>query len=166
MELEVTLQDGPHGLPPSYAPSGIGDRRDRAAHEGVALWEITLTLMIRGPESWWKQAGPYFREIVWLRSRPEQGDDQRQLTQDDFEDELPSSFLEHLNTLISGGNRSSLKTMLPDSFIRTGIVQTNMETLATILKERGHYDAGHWKDFCSRLREMEETGRILNDIRP
>ncbi len=161
MELEVTLQDGPHNTPSKGDSTGLENRRDRDAHNGVALWEMTLTLMIRGPEGWWNQAAAYFPEIVWLRGRPGATDEQRQLTPEDFEDELPQSFLAHLNGLVTAGNRAALRSQLPESFIRTGLAHTTMETLATVLREREHYNAGPWKDFCRSLREIPETAAIL-----
>ncbi len=161
MKLEVILQDGPHGASSPKQPSVIARRDGRLTYNGVAYWEITLTLQIRGPVSWWKQGKNYFHDVVWLRSHPEVEDDQRRLTQDDFEVNLPETLLEHLNSLIRDGKRGTMLTQLPDSFIRTGVVHTTMETIHEILEERGHYNAGHWQDFCNLVRELPGIGPIL-----
>lgn len=162
MRLEVALHDGIHTAPSSGRPTAIVKRHNHTAHNGVALWEITLTLKIRGPESWWKQAHKYFPEIVWLRNRPDIDDETRQLTADDFEDAIPQSVIAHLNNLSATGNREALRLQLPNSFIRTGLAHTTMATLTQIDRERRHYSSGHWLEFCERLHEIPEIVSILD----
>jgi len=166
MVLEISIHDGPNGPQRPQSAAGIADRREYTAVDTIALWEITVTLMIRGPELWWKQAGKYFPEIVWLRARPGSNDDERCLEQSDFEDPVPEGILSHLNGLIESGNREALQAQLPDSFLRTGLTHTTMETLATILRERGHYNGGHWHEFCRRLGEIPKIYQVLERSTP
>ncbi|MFP4153930.1 MAG: hypothetical protein ACLFR8_06885 [Alkalispirochaeta sp.] len=166
MVLEITLHDGPNGPQRSEHAVGIAGRNGYTAFNKIALWEITVTLMIRGPESWWKQARKYFPEIVWLRARPGSDGEERRLEQADFEEIVPAGILAHLNGLIESGNREALQTQLPDSFLRTGLTHTTMETLATILRERGHYNGGHWYEFCRRLGEIPKIYQLLDRSAP
>ncbi|MDA3948198.1 MAG: hypothetical protein PF508_03140 [Spirochaeta sp.] len=158
MVLDVSLHTGPHRGP----ASGIAAREQHSSHGDSALWEITLTLAIRAPEQWWKQAQRYFPEIAWFRARPELAEDERRLVPEDFEEPVPSGVIDHLNALLDAGNREALRLQLPDSFIRHGLAHTTMEVLARISRERGHYNAGHWKAFVEQLHELPEVGEIFS----
>jgi hypothetical protein len=98
---------------------------------------------------------------MWLRSRPAVPDHERVLLQEDFEAPIPERLLDYLNSLATGDTRSVLKAQLPESFLRSGVIHTNMETILTVLRERGHYSSGHWHLFCHGLREMESLQPLL-----
>ncbi|MEX2445215.1 MAG: hypothetical protein WD492_16545 [Alkalispirochaeta sp.] len=159
--LEVELTDGPHGLDHARSLRAVTGRTDPSRRNGVVLWNVTLTLTVRAPDSWWNQARQYFPNVMWLRSRSDVPDDQRALLQDDFENPVPVRLLEYLNSLASSDTRSVLKAQLPESFLRSGVIHTNMETVLTVLRERGHYNSGHWHLFCHGLRGMESLQPLL-----
>ena len=161
MRMEISIQDGLHGPKIPDTRTGIERRKAYVTHQDVALWQITLTLHIRAPESWWKQAQHYFPEIVWIRGRPDSEDSSRRLKQNDFEDEVADSVLAHLNSLIESNNREALLIQLPNSFLRTGLVHTNMDVILRIDRERSHYNAGHWYEFCRRIRTLREIERVF-----
>ena len=69
--------------------------------------------------------------------------------------------LDHLNSLAHGDSRADLHAKLPESFLRSGVVHTNMETILTILRERGHYNSGHWYGFCRSVRGMESLAPLI-----
>lgn len=159
--LEVELTDGPHEGASAQQLGSAEQREALPDHDGSLLWSMTLTLGIQGPGSWWRQASSYFPEVLWLRARPEEPDHLRRLRQDDFEQAVPEKFLEHLNELARQQQRAALAAQLPGSFLRKGMVQTNLETLADILHERGHYRHGHWFLFCEAIRGMTPLARYL-----
>ncbi len=159
--LEVELTDGPHGLDHARSLRAATGRTESSQRNGVVLWNVTLTLTVRAPDAWWNQARQYFPEVMWLRSRPDIPDDSRALLQEDFENPIPERLLEYLNSLADAGTRSVLKAQLPESFLRSGVVHTNMETVLTVLRERGHYSSGHWHLFCHAIREMESLQPLL-----
>ena len=162
MILDVSLHAGPHRGP----ASGIAAREQHDSHGGTALWEITLTLSVRAPEQWWKQANRYFPEIAWFRARPELAEEDRRLVPEDFEESIPTGVIEHLNGLLDAGNREAVRSQLPQSFLRHGLVHTTMDVLARIQRERGHYNAGHWKAFVDQLHELSAVGDILASAPP
>ncbi|MFO8043160.1 MAG: hypothetical protein R6U25_08165 [Alkalispirochaeta sp.] len=159
--LEVALTDGPHGLDHARSLRAVTGRTEPSRRNGVVLWDVTLTLTVRAPDSWWKQAHQYFPDVLWMRSRSDVPDDQRLLLQEDFENPIPEGLLEHLNSIAGHGTRSVLKAQLPESFLRSGVIHTNMETVLTVLRERSHYSAGHWHLFCRGIREMESIQPLL-----
>ena len=166
-QLEVMLQSGPHGLEQARTLHDTAARNGRGRGGGFMLWNVTLTLQIFAPDSWWRQARQYFPEVLWLRSRseskPDEPDSARRLSQADFENPVPQRLLDHLNALASEGTRAALKAQLPESFLRSGVVHTNMETILTILRERGHYNAGHWHLFCAAVRGMDGLQTFMQD---
>lgn len=160
--LHVTLEEGPHGTSQGEHLREAG-ARGTGSRQGLLLWNITVTLKILAPESWWKQARQYFPDTFWMRRRPSESDDHRRLTQDDFETPVPAALLEHLNALAGAGDRDTLRSRLPESFIRVAIVHTNVDTLATILDQRGHYDRGHWHLFCSQILDHPELSPFFGE---
>lgn len=164
MVLEVSLHSDVSPISSIDRPAGIARRTEHLDHEGLALWEIAVTLNIRAPELWWKQAQRYFYDIVWLRARPELADDQRRLIANDFEEPIPAAFIDRLNTLLDAGNRQTVRAQLPDSFLRTGLAHTTVDTIAKIITERGHYDAGHWYEFCRQIYEIAPIAEVLRAL--
>jgi hypothetical protein len=159
--LEVSLEDGPHGLVQARSLHTVGERDDRHHRNGIMLWNVTLTLRVLAPDSWWHQARQYFPEVLWLRADDSGGDEKRMIRQEDFETDVPEGYLAHLNELIASGSREALQAQLPESFLRSGIVQTNMETILTILHERRHYQTGHWAIFCQTISGMESLAPLI-----
>lgn len=160
--LDVQLAEGPYGEESDPQIHSASQRRELPAPNGNALWGRTVTLRVQAPSSWWKQAAHYFPDILWLRSRPEEPDDQRRLRQEDFEHPVPEKFLAHLNQLAQEQRRSTLAAQMPGSFLRQALVHTNLETVATILHERGHYRHGHWYLFCDAIRTIDALRPFLN----
>lgn len=166
MRLEVKLHSGP--VIPERSPQLSEFGGGREAFRSVSIgetehhaWLVTLTLEIVGPELWWKQASPYFPEIVWLRARPEASETERRLTQGDFEEPVPQRLLQQLNDYIAAGDRVTLRSRLPESFLRRAVVHTNLQTLYTIQRERGHYEHGHWHLFCRGVESISELSTLL-----
>jgi hypothetical protein len=159
--LEVTLEEGPHGLVQARTLHPVGERNERFHRNGIMLWNVTVTLRILAPDPWWHQARQYFPDVLWLRSDENSGGEERMIRQSDFETEVPEGYLEYLNELISKGSREALQAQLPESFLRSAIVQTNMETILTILHERRQYQTGHWAIFCQTITGMESLAPLI-----
>ncbi len=172
MIMDVILQDGPRPVEISPEPDALAQRSGAGDNNTPRLWLVTVTLEIRAPVSWWKQARGYFSEVLWIRARPdEEAAGERRFGTRDFEEPVPEAVLDHLNRLVETGARSSLQSRLPASFIRRGVVHTNLSVLRDIMRERGHYNDGHWASFCRFLRNdpvfdpvhgAGETGRREN----
>lgn len=159
--LEVTLEEGPHGLVQARSLHTVAGRDERFHRNGIMLWNVTLTLKILAPDSWWHQAHQYFPDVLWLRSAKNTEDEGRKIRQTDFETDVPDGYLAYLNDLITQGARDALQAQLPESFLRSGIVHTNMETILTILHERRHYQTGHWAIFCQTVTAMESLAPLI-----
>ncbi|POQ98520.1 hypothetical protein AU468_13125 [Alkalispirochaeta sphaeroplastigenens] len=163
MIMDVILQDGPRTIKIPDNTREISLRSNQGEAAQSSLWLSAVTLQIRAPESWWNQARAYFPEVLWLRTRPDTAeDDQRRLTQEDFEAPLPEGVIANLNACIEQKDRSSLRAQLPASFIRTGVVQTNLAVLCDLFRERGHYNDGHWAGFCRILRDEPCLSRAFD----
>lgn len=164
--MEVTLRDGPRTVGFSSESTAFSRRDLDDTDRAPRLWLTTVTLEMRAPVSWWKQARGYFPEVLWVRAREEwDANGDRNLKQDDFEDAVPEALLVQLNELIKTASRSSLQALLPASFIRRGIVHTNLTVLRDILRERGHYNEGHWSGFCTGIREEPELAAVLSALK-
>lgn len=148
MIMEISITEGPRvteALPDTPALR----RRDLANGDKRAdLWCVTLSLDIRAPLSWWKQAKHYLTDVFWLRARPEEQQDARRPQQEDFEQPVPEAVLDYLNGLVDAADRTALQSNLPESFVRRGVTHTNLAVVRGILDERGHYNEGHWAVFC------------------
>lgn len=162
MVFELAVKSGPHSIELSAEYTRILERDSTDEHQAVSLWLRTLTLEVKAPVSWWKQARRYFPDVLWLRLRPrENGTIVKPLIPGDFEEPVPSAVLDHLNALITAGQRSVFHDSIPDSFIRRGVVHTNLAVIRDILDQRGHYNDGHWAEFCRTVRDEETLKKEL-----
>ena len=125
-------------------------------------WATTLSLSVKAPQSWWRQSQVYFPDILWLRAHPELDEERRRISAGDFEDPVPESMVLRLNDLIREGSRTTLNLLIPESFVRNGVIHTNVAVLRDILKERGHYQEGHWNVFCTRLKGLKELRPFIS----
>jgi len=126
--------------------------RDR---EDFHHWATTVILKVAAPQLWWRQATPYFPEIEWLRAHPERDGEKREIEMSDFEEPVGEQIIKRLNDHIRKRERQALAMLLPESFIRHGVVQTNIAVIRDIMKERGHYKTGHWHAFCNQIRSSK-----------
>lgn len=121
--------------------------------------ESPVFLAVQAPQMWWRQAAVYFPDIFWIRSHKELDSSERCLTQQDFEDAVPEALLLRLNEIIITGSRTTFSLLLPDSFIRSGVVSTSTVVLRDIIRERGHYQDGHWAEFCRKITSLFELSQ-------
>ncbi|TVR73030.1 MAG: hypothetical protein EA427_02625 [Spirochaetaceae bacterium] len=162
MIMELSITDGPRTIETLPDSPALLRRGTTEQDQSAGLWFVTLSMEIRAPVSWWKQAQHYFQEILWVRSRPEDDPEGRQLQQNDFEQPVPEAVLDHLNQMVASGDRTALHSSLPDSFVRRGVTHTNLAVLRDIITQRGHYDQGHWAVFCRFLRNEQRLELLFS----
>jgi hypothetical protein len=126
----------------------------------VYLWMIQVTLEIRTPTHWWREAETYFRDIQWIRAND--ATENRLLTQSNFEEPVPPGVLALLNEHAQNKDRERLRRLLPDSFVRRAYVQTDYLTLRRSYHERLRYHSGHWRRYCESLTELPYN-RLLTE---
>jgi len=80
----------------------------------------------------------------------------RPLLQEDFEEGIPSSYLNYLNSCIDGNAPTSfIKKMLPCGFIQERIVCTNYKTLKNIINQRSNHKLPEWSTFCEAMKGLK-----------
>lgn len=130
--------------------------------EGLEDWATTVTLKVAAPQLWWRQVTEYFSEIEWLRAHPDEDPEHRQIEMSDFEEPVGDQIIKRLNDHIRKKERRALAMLLPESFIRHGLIQTNIAVIRDIIKERGHYQTGHWHAFCDQIRSNRTLRSYLD----
>ena len=70
------------------------------------------------------------------------------LTHDNFEQGLPTEWLDYLNGLIQKDEFKRVKALLPEGFLQTRGVVTNYQTLRTVNYQRRNHRLFEWREFC------------------
>ena len=126
------------------------------------LESINISLDITAPRYWWSEFDTYRVGITKQSESTIHTLTRRELTEDDFEYGLPSSFLRDLNEEIDGYKCAehqeekelhfrALKAFLPESFLQRRIVTLNAKTLQNIIAQRINHRLPEWKFFCTTL---------------
>ena len=126
------------------------------------LESINISLDITAPRYWWSEFDTYRVGITKQSESTIHTLTRRELTEDDFEYGLPSSFLRDLNEEIDRYKCAehqeekelhfrALKAFLPESFLQRRIVTLNAKTLQNIIAQRINHRLPEWKFFCTTL---------------
>ena len=87
----------------------------------------------------------------------------RLLIQEDFEVNIPNSYLTYLNSCIEGNAPIEfLKKMLPCGFLQKRILCTNYMTLRNIIVQRSKHKLPEWKSFIQALEGLKYY-RYINE---
>jgi len=94
----------------------------------------------------------------------------RDLTQNDFEYNIPSFYLDHLNKRVKKVRENKieidiLKNDLPEGFLQTRIWNMSYKTLRNIIKQRRKHKLPQWRMFCDYMLKNIEHKEYFEDIK-
>ena len=94
----------------------------------------------------------------------------RDLTQNDFEYNIPSFYLDHLNKRVKKVRENKieidiLKNDLPEGFLQTRIWNMSYKTLRNIIKQRRKHKLLQWRMFCDYMLKNIEHKEYFEDIK-
>jgi hypothetical protein len=122
--------------------------------ESICVW-----IDIKAPRYFWQQFDTYRAGITKQSESTMHTLSSQKLTQEDFEINIPESFLEVLNS-----PSADKKNLLPESFLQRRIVCTNYKVLRHIIKQRHRHRLPQWRAFCSLIREQLKHPEYMEDI--
>ncbi len=126
-----------------------------------ALAFIDVYLDIKACRHWWSQADTY------IFFKPQNSEStmhtilDRELTQNDFANDIPESYLNHLNNLLKAKDLNTLKDCLPEGFIQRRIVKTNYLSLRNMISQRKNHKMPDWKFFCREIISSVSKPELL-----
>ena len=115
------------------------------------LESIVVWLDITAPRYWWQQFDTYRIGMTKQSESTMHTLLKHPLTQENFSDIIPDTWLEELNKMITEGHLMRAKALLPESFLQRRIVCTNYKSLRNIYTQRKHHRLIEWQDFCDLL---------------
>lgn len=115
---------------------------------------LPVAFFIKAPRYWWAEFDTYKIGTTSLSSSTMNTIMKVALTQNNFVDNIPDSYLLHLNNLREQGNWYLLKQHLPESFIQTRLIKTNYATLKTIYNQRKSHKMPEWREFNISLLHL------------
>lgn len=94
----------------------------------------------------------------------------RDLTQNDFEYNIPSFYLDHLNKRVKKVRENKieidiLKNDLPEGFLQTRIWNMSYKTLRNIIKQRRKHKLPQWRMFCDYMLRNIKHKEYFEDIK-
>ena len=129
--------------------------------ENKFLESIQVWLDITAPRFWWQEFDTYRVGITKQSESTMHTLTRKEVTQADFEMEIPWYIVENLNYLLNRYRQDGkeeemfvrVKTNLPEGFLQRRIVNTNYKCLQNIYNQRKDHRLPQWKYFCEELLE-------------
>lgn len=118
------------------------------------LESMVVYLDIDAPRYWWSQFDTYRIGVTKQSESTMHTLFKRAVTADDFEDEIHTFFLHHLNYLIAKGDLVGAKAHLPESFLQRRIVCTNYKALRGVVAQRSNHKLPQWQVLVKALKEQ------------
>lgn len=120
------------------------------------LESIVVWMDIDAPLDWWKQMDTYRAGVTKQSDSTMHTITKRSLLQEDFEEAIPSSYLNYLNSCIDGNAPVNfVSKMLPQGFIQGRTVCTNYKTIRNILLQRAGHKLKEWEVFCDAMKGLK-----------
>jgi hypothetical protein len=148
------------GLSLSYGSSKIRSEQiaPNLAHKDGGhnkfLESIYVWLKVDAPRYWWQEADTYRMSSKQSESTMHTIS-KRPLGQCDFVAPIPEDLLRYLNTLIEANDFTTLKRLLPESYMQLRIWCLSYKTLKNIINQRKNHRLVEWKIFVkSVLKEV------------
>lgn len=170
------------GISLSYTSNPIRSQEiaPNLAHKGGGhskfLESIELWIDIVAPRYIWQEFSTYRHSSVQSESTMHTIM-KKELTQNDFEQEIPTQFLSYLNLLITTYKSSEyynipkndlfleIKNCLPEGFLQRRIVHINYTTLKNIYNQRKNHKLKWWSEFLECvLAQIEHPEFIVKEI--
>lgn len=134
--------------------ANMPQRAEKLAHLGRGeskFLEFMLVWMdITGSRAWWSQFDTY-RHVTKQSESTMHTILKKPLTQSNFREEIPESWLNHLNQLIAEKRLEVVKSLLPEGFLQRRIVCTSYKTLQNMYAQRSNHKLSEWRMFCEYL---------------
>lgn len=133
------------------------------------LESIHIYIKIQAPRYWWSEADTYR-----LSSKQSESTmhtlTKRDLTQNDFEYEIPNFYLEYLNgragaVLSYNIDIDILKNCLPEGFLQTRIWNISYKTLRNIIQQRHDHKLPQWRLFCDYMINNVTHSEYFEDLK-
>ena len=132
---------------------------------------ITMTLDITAPRFWWSEFDTYRVGVTKLSESTMHNLLHKQITNYDFEEQIPQMIIDHLNNLrLLCGSKNDIATMknaLPDGYLQRRIVGINAKCLKNIYEQRKNHRLPQWKMFIKDLGydfDCTEEGRLVKEM--
>ena len=140
-----------------------GGGEDKFLRQAMYWWSV------RGPRFWWCEADTYKVATTAQSESTMHTIMHRELTQEDFEYEIPPFMLGQLNGLIEGYRMTKseeaflkLKNMLPEGFLQRRIWSLSLANMKNIYAQRKKHRLPQWKIVCDAF--VEHTPMWLRGI--
>lgn len=136
-----------HSVAVKLAPLGRGHSKFK---EFIQVW-----IDVTAPLSWWKQMATYrFTSVQSESTMHTLG--KYGLTQEHFEKPINPSYLNYLNSCISGKiPLEELSEMIPQGFLQRRIICTNYMSISNMILQRRNHKLSQWKSFCEAMKSLE-----------
>lgn len=185
MQIEVVQEDTPDialfGMSLSYYPQGSDIHQwyqkvnaEKQMKTALALVRkgpdhakflraINLKIVITAPRYWWSEMDTYKVGTVGLSASTMHTLTKRELTEDDFEYYVPTSYLNYINQCIMDGRSIDyIKSLLPEGYKQTRLWCTNYQVLRTIYHQRETHRLEQWQKFLEEiLQKVQNPSFIL-----
>jgi hypothetical protein len=130
--------------------------------EMVAIW-----LDITAPRYWWSQFDTYRIGVSKSSQSTMNKLGKRELTQADFQEEIPDDMLSCINRHIrmyqkKETTRQYLKNLLPEGYLQRRVVCLNYKSLRNIVRQRMNHRLPEWKRFCIEVRTQVRHPNFLD----
>ena len=125
------------------------------------LRQILVSFDLQAPLYWWKHFDQYRIAVVSNSESTMHTLLQRELTQDDFEDNLDEQVLDLINQYIISKDFFNANNLLPGSFLQERHITLNYETLRNIYFGRQYHKLKLWQYFISVLELLPYSSLLL-----
>jgi len=127
--------------------------------ESMQVW-----LDVTAPRYWWQEADTYRVGTSKQSESTMHTLMKRPLTNEDFGGEIPSMYLDYLNTLIHDKEFDMVKGLLPESYRQRRIWNLNYMVIRNIIKQRKSHRLFEWQDFCQYLHQNLRYSKFIGDL--
>jgi len=124
--------------------------------ESVVVW-----LGITAPRYWWQQFDTYRVGMTKQSGSTMHTLMARPLTQEDFEEGIPSAVLNAVNVAIVAKDFRLAKVILPESFLQQRQLCTNYKELRHIVGQRHNHRLPEWQFFVEEILRQAERPTYL-----
>lgn len=141
-------------------PAVADKLKDKYGGHNKFLESIYLWVDVMAPRYWHQQADTY-RLTTKQSESTEHTILRYPFTQESFEDEIDSAFIDKLEGWRLEKNMRKIKAHLPESFLQRRIWVMNYMTLKNIINQRSSHKMPQWSYFIKQIREQVEHPELL-----
>lgn len=124
------------------------------------LESIIVWIDVIGPRYWWQEADT-FRLSTKQSQSTMHTILKNELTQANFEYEVPVEYLAALNSRLKEGDLNRLKAMLPEGFLQRRLWCMSYKTLRNVILQRRNHRLPHWHVFVKEVLRQVKHPELL-----